>query len=210
MNSEFSDISDIEAQLAGLRPVRMDADLTRRLEGLVDGGVELGTDELALEHALRGLQPLQLSPQQFAAFAALIDETPAATVPNVVANVVEFPAAKRRQRPLWASAAAVAVLGAFTAMMLPNGKSGNVAGAAQSPIKSSPSLNTSSSNIVPAGFNRGVQSAQDQGVIWNGGRGSRVVRVEYLDKAVIKQKDGKQIEVQQPRVEYLVVPENVD
>lgn len=207
MNDDFSDLTGIEAQLAGMRPLRMDDELTSRLAGLLDGGVAQSAEDLAFERELRGLTPVQMPPQLFAACAALVDEAPvAAPAPNVV----EFPAAKRNQRPLWVSAAAVAMLGAFTAMMLPNGKTTQVAQAKTPSVSPSPAITPRGDSIVPAGFNRGLQSAQDQGVVWQNGKGNRVVRVEYLDKAVIQQKDGKKVEVQTPRVEYLVVPENVD
>lgn len=212
MNSEFS---DIEAQLAGMRPQRLDDELSLRLKGLLDrGGLELSDDELAFEHDLLAMRPVALSPRQFSAFAGLLDEVPAAAPPVESSKVIEFPAVQRRQRPLWASAAAVAILGAFTALMLPKGKPNRAETVVvqNTPVASlaAPGLAAADSpNIVPAGFNRGIQSAQDQGVVWHGGRGTRVVKVEYLDKAVI-QKDGKKVEVQQPRVEYLVVPENVD
>jgi hypothetical protein len=64
---------------------------------------------------------------------------------------------------------------------------------------------------VPANFNRGFSDARDQGVLWNGvDQPHRVVRIEYLDRATFVNGEGKTLELEQPKVEYILIPEEID
>ena len=56
----------------------------------------------------------------------------------------------------------------------------------------------------------GLQEADDQGVNWNTGKPMRVVRVQYMDKVQVMGKDGKTVEVEVPREEFLVMREKID
>ena len=44
----------------------------------------------------------------------------------------------------------------------------------------------------------------------NDGKPVRMVRVIYMDKAKYRNPQGEIIEVERPRVEYLMVPEKID
>ena len=65
--------------------------------------------------------------------------------------------------------------------------------------------------FVPASFNSGVRNTSDLGVVWaEWDRPMRVVKVTYTDQVTLLNEQGEEAVFQVPRVEYLVVPENVD
>src|SRR5690606_14783208 len=119
------------------------------------------------------------------------------------------PATKSR-RPMWAAAAAVALVGAISALMLPaNPPAREVARQqpAPAPSRATPS---SDSNFRPAGFNTEADT-EDVGVSWHpSGQPHRVLRLTYRDKVTLKDAEGRTIEVEQPRIEYILVPEKLD
>jgi hypothetical protein len=51
----------------------------------------------------------------------------------------------------------------------------------------------------------------DEGVVWDrDGRPLRKVRVLYIDQHVIRDPQGRLVEVGVPRVQYVLLPERVD
>jgi hypothetical protein len=63
---------------------------------------------------------------------------------------------------------------------------------------------------VPASVGTGLDEARDEGVRWTAdGKPVRMVRVIYKDRVKYRNADGEIIEVERPRVEYLVVPEKI-
>jgi hypothetical protein len=111
------------------------------------------------------------------------------------------------RRPWLAAAAAVAVMGGFSALMMgPQQGSGPVAGkpAPQAPV-------SSAKELVPASVGSKVSEAQDEGLIWTrDGKPMRRVKVIYMDKVKYAGEDGKIVEMERPRVEWLLVPEKID
>ena len=66
-------------------------------------------------------------------------------------------------------------------------------------------------SFMTAGYGRNVREASDEGVVWSQGQvPHRRVRVVYVDKAVMINPQGERIEVERPRVEWLLVPEKMD
>jgi hypothetical protein len=56
-----------------------------------------------------------------------------------------------------------------------------------------------------------VSEAQDEGLIWTrDGKPMRRVKVIYMDKMKYAGEDGKIVEMERPRVEWLLVPEKID
>jgi hypothetical protein len=124
------------------------------------------------------------------------------------APVIARPAPKSRN-PMWAAAAAVALIGGATALLIPTQKSSprQVARNIGSPIVS-PAAN---SNYVAAGFKTGIDDAVDEGVTWHqGDQPHRVLKFKYVDKVTLKNSEGKTVEVEQPQIEYILVPEKMD
>jgi hypothetical protein len=68
-----------------------------------------------------------------------------------------------------------------------------------------------SPQLVPAGFERNLSEARDEGVLWaDPQQAHRVLKVVYKDRVKMKDPGGRIYEVEQPRVEYILVPEKID
>lgn len=211
MDSEFQDLEDA---LKGMRPAKPDAACLDRLLAAVEG--RLQNPELSIsgiESKLATLQPAVLSPELSARMLETLTRVPF----PVDEKVVLFPGAQKpaakaepSRRPWYAAAAAVAVAGAFSALMVggpktPQAKSGGA-------IAENPGIpKVDSRNFVPASMGSGLQDATDQGVTWTkDGKPMRVVRVVFKDKVKLTNPRGEIVEVERPRVQYFLVPEKID
>jgi hypothetical protein len=64
---------------------------------------------------------------------------------------------------------------------------------------------------VPAGLNRGLREARDEGVVLNNKRlPHRILKFVYNEQVTYKDAEGRTYQVEQPRVEYLIVPAKTD
>jgi hypothetical protein len=64
---------------------------------------------------------------------------------------------------------------------------------------------------VPAGFNRGLSEASDEGVIFQSeDKAHRVLKMVYHDRVTLKDESGRMYEIEQPRTEYILVPSKID
>lgn len=211
------DLQELEAKLSALRPAALDSELVARLADSVTGDLTTLTPATAeLETALRRLRPAPLP----AALTAALTATAAPAAPAII----PFPAAAQPaarvshwNRQMLAAAAAVAILGASAALFLPH------AGSPQSPVAANPpaaphiepspasAVAAPASNMVPAAYHTGLSQASDEGVIWQDPtQPRRVVKVVYWDRVTLTDADGRKVEVEKPRVEYILVPEKVD
>jgi hypothetical protein len=211
------DLQELEAKLSALRPAALDSELLARLADSATGDLTTLTPAAAeLETALRRLRPAPLPAALTAALTA--------TVAPVAPAIIPFPTAAQPparashwNRQMLSAAAAVAILGASAALFLPR------AGTPQSPLAANPPtapqavpgpvspLAAPASNLAPAAFHTGLSRASDEGVIWqNPTQPRRVVKVVYWDRITLTDADGRKVEVEQPRVEYILVPEKVD
>jgi hypothetical protein len=208
MDPEFQ---ELENTLKGFRPVAPDAACLGRLLAAVEG--RLQAPELSsavIESRLAAMQPAAVSPVMFDKMLETVTRVPF----PVSDKVVLFPGAAKpaakstSRRPWYAAAAAVAVAGAFTATMI---DSRPAASPAARPIAKdfTPLPRINNKGIVSA--SSGLQDATDQGVRWTrDGKPMRMVRVEYTDRMKVMNEDGKLIDVEVPRFEYLFVPEKID
>ncbi len=202
------DLHDLESSLAGLRPSRADQALLERLESAADGSLtELTVSELRFESLLSSQRPAALPAEFFASLEKVVASTPFPVGEKIVmftkGNVA--PKNVRRFRPMLA-AAAVALLGGMTALMMPTGTIPKTGG----PTVSNPIPSRTSGSFVPAGYGNNVQTASDEGVVWKENRPHRVVRVVFKERASFINAHGERVEVEQPRVEYILVPEKID
>lgn len=226
MNPE---LPDLDAELRGLRATALDEALLLRLEACADGTfAQLNSEELRFEAKLRETRPAPLDAAFLADLGKIFHEVPFPVNEKIVlfpkANNVANNAATgerlKRQRPMWAAAAAVALIGAATALLMPSGNTGpRYAGSEKGggattgrpPGITSPPAFNASNNIVPASFNRGVSEVNDEGIVWNGNnQPHNKVRVVYKDKMTVKEENGRTYQVEQPRVHYLLVPAHTD
>jgi hypothetical protein len=204
-----SETADLEAKLLALRPGALDDDLLARLEACAaDTLSELSPAELRFESELRATRPSALSPEMLASFENILRKAP---FPTELEKIVPFPKiplapASPRKQPLWAAAAAVAVIGALSALMIPASKKTQEV-AQKSPAIAAPSPVATPGDFVPATFNRGLSEVHDEGIIWrNNSQPHSLVRVVYKDQVTLSDANGRTLLVEQPRVEYMLVP----
>lgn len=206
-----------EQKLAGLQPNPLDEDFMTRLLASADGSLtELTTAELQFENSLRKLAPAKLSSSHNSALLDILNNTPF----HVDEKIVLFHKSgsqnkentTRFRRFNIAAAAAVALLGSLAAWITPNQENQTVIHlperAAQQPSSLAPAA---PSSFAPAGFNRNLSDASDEGVIWNpSNRPHRVMRFTYMENVTLKNEKGELIQVERPRVEYVIIPEKID
>ncbi len=216
MDSEFQ---ELEGTLKGMRPAAPDAACLDRLLAAVEGRLQVQDLSAAgIEGKLSGLRPAALAPDLSARMLAAVERVPF----PAGGKVVLFPGARKapakssaRRRPWYAAAAAVAVAGAFSALMV--GGPGNVepagklAGGQAPAPRQLPRSAGNAANFVPAAMGSGLQDVTDLGVRWTReGKPVRVYRVIYRDKVELKNEHGEIIQVEQPREEIFVMPEKID
>lgn len=202
------DPTSLEAELRRLRASELDAALLDRLDACSDATwTELTPEEARYERQLASIEPAGLPPTLMSSLEATLQEVPFSSDETIV----RFPLGKttapqKQRRARWAAAAAVALTGAVTALLVPAKHSpGKLADAPPAPIHANPS--PTKGNLIPAGFNRGLSEASDQGVVWNtANQPHRVVRVVYKERVTLKDAAGRTYQVEQPRVEYILVP----
>ena len=198
----------LETELREFQAAVLDEALLLRLEAAADGTLtQLSHEEIRFEAFLRGTSPARLSPDFLAQLEAIVLEVPFA----VDEKIVLFPKANtsihvRRQRPIWAAAAAVALIGAASALLVPSGRAPATVARQNTPASPPPVTRATGGNLMPATFNRGLSEVHDEGVVWkSNNQPHSLVRVVYKDKITVT-KDGRTYQVEQPRVEYMLVP----
>jgi len=210
-----SDPSSIENDLRQLRAAALDESLLARLEACADGRLtQLDPAELEFEKRLRGTPPARLSPDLM---ASLVTTVAALPFPAADPKIVRFPAAAepqpsrhaRQNRHWWGAAAAVALFGALAGWLVP---AGNPSAPVADNKPAAPAIRpVAPAPLVPAGFNRGLSEASDEGVIWHSNnQPHRVLKVVYQERVTLKDADGRTYHVEQPRVEYILVPAKTD
>ena len=205
------DPSFLEVQLRELQATALDDALLLRLEAAAEGTLtELSHEEVRFEALLRKTSPARLLPEFLAQLEAVVHEVPF----SVNEKIVLFPKANtaihtHRKRPVWAAAAAVALIGAGSALLIPAGKAPEKIVSQSAPVRAvSPSVSRiANGNFVPASFNSGVSEVHDEGVVWkSNNQPHSLVRVTYKDKITLKDQEGRTFQVEQPRIEYMLVP----
>jgi hypothetical protein len=206
-----SDSSSIENHLRQLRAAALDEELLARLEACADGTwTRLDPVEQEFEQRLRGIAPARMPSSLMASLEAAVAGVPfAKEAPKIVSFPEREAKASRQTRVWWSAAAAVALFGGLAGLLVPYGKSGkNIADA----HPSTPSIRSAPpTQLIPAGFNRGLKEASDEGVIWQSSKQPhRVLKVVYQDRVTLKDPSGHTYQVEQPRVEYIFVPAKND
>ncbi|MBB5353338.1 hypothetical protein HNR46_003594 [Haloferula luteola] len=217
MDSEFQRLED---QLKALVPAKLDSALLDGLAAALGDPSALAGDEVAqLEARLGRMNPRPPSAALFEKLAAPLERTPfldeAKTVrfPVPAAEVVE--PSRGSRFPWLAAAAAVAMAGAWTAVKMspaapirPESSAGVPVAQNAVPIEQAPAAD---GHFQPASIDSAVSQTEDLGLQWNRqAQPMRVVRVTYMDRMKLLNEKGEVIETSVPRVEYVVIPEQVD
>ncbi|MES2982008.1 MAG: hypothetical protein V4727_06815 [Verrucomicrobiota bacterium] len=206
-----------EQKLADLQPNKLDEDFMSRLLASADGSLtELSDAELQFENSLRKFSPPKLSSSFDTTLIDILTNTPF----HVDEKIVLFHKSTSRasgtiskfRRFNLAAAAAVALLGSLAAWITPNQPNETVANTPERVVQQPSAIPPAApSSFAPASINRNLSDTQDEGVMWNqSNRPHRVIRFTYMDRVTLKNEKGELIEVEQPRVEYVIIPEKID
>ncbi len=205
------DHSQLESELKALRAQPLDPALLDRLDACADDTwTEISDYERHIEKALQHHRPAALPEALMDSLLAVTKDTPFTSATD---TIVSFPAKTQDHRPSkspWAAAAAVAIIGAISALFIPMNSGKQVADA--DPKPSSPSIISNAHGaLVPAEFSRNFTEATDQGIVWQDeNQAHRVVKVVYHDRVTMTDTDGKTYQVEQPRIEYYMIPTESD
>ncbi|MDX1680774.1 MAG: hypothetical protein R3242_08590 [Akkermansiaceae bacterium] len=209
---------EIESQLRDQQAAQLDPALLDRLEAALEGELtQLSKAELAFEAELRAIRPDPMGPDLLRSLEAEVEGLPAPTQ----VNVLPFPGPKEtssqrsERKPIsgLAVAAAVALLGALTAILFDPAPTGQVTAGQQPPTGQQAPADSPLPEVVPAEavtpakFSRDLNETLHQGYIWPANEEPhRVLKVTYTDRLSVQGEDGVTVEVEQPKVEYYLLP----
>jgi hypothetical protein len=206
-----------EQKLADHQPNKLDEDFMSRLLASADGSLtELTDAELQFENRLRKFSPPKLSSSFDTTLINILNNTPF----HVDEKIVLFHKATSRtsgtpsklRRFNLAAAAAVALLGSLAAWITPNQTNNTVANTPERIIQQPSAIPpTAPSSFAPAGFIKNPSNSRDEAVIENSSnRPHRVMPFTYMERVTLKNAKGELIQVERPRVEYIIIPEKID
>ena len=205
------DPSSIESDLRRLRASALDESLLARLDACTARTWTAPQPaEIQFEQHLHASTPAKLSSTLSASLESALRNVPFPGNEHILRFPQQKPAAPRHHRAwLSAAAAAVALIGAVTALLVPiNHHSDKLATV---PPKARTTRPAPTADLIPAGFNRGLSEARNEGVIWQSNdQPHRVLRIVYMDRVTLRDAAGRTYQVDQPRVEYILVPANTD
>lgn len=231
------DLRAIEAQLAELAPQTMPGDLLARMDRLM-GGWEDSKSVLTvvdseedhelkiLEGQLSQLSPVALPDEMLSRMTHAMDrwQDHASEEGNVVSIHHQSPSAPRVfNKGMLKAAAAVALLGAASALLMPpltsnHDKPTSMAGRSGSPstsgLNSSTAHQVSSLPVSPYFSGMGgdhlshqVTRTSDGGVVFaSDNKPLRCIRVDYIDSIKGKDAEGRDIEIKNPGVDFMFIP----
>jgi hypothetical protein len=207
-----NDPSSIENDLRQIHAAGLDESLLARLEACAEGSwTNLDPLEIHMERRLSAIAPAALPDPLMRRLEAILSAAP---FPPVAPKIVGFPgrvaAARRPQRHWWGAAAAVALFGGLAGWLVPHDQTGKSATTTVA-APPAPRVPSAGSPLVPAAFNRGLSQASDEGVILHSNnQPHRVLKFVYSEKGTFKDAEGRTYQVEQPRVEYILVPTRTD
>jgi hypothetical protein len=208
-----------EQQLGNLKPTGLDGDFLTRLTACAEGthGL-LSEEETAFEASLRAIRPRKIPAGLSASLLDALGDTAFSVEDKIVlfnkpTTIVAAGKARNGFRfNIAAAAAAVAMLGAIAAFIVPaqpaenrSANTGNNTAGHPVPSPAAPSL------VAPVGFIRNLSGTRDEGVVWRGrNQPHRVLRLTYTDQMTVMDTDGNPVRIEKPRVEYVIIPERID
>ncbi|MBK1853920.1 hypothetical protein JO972_03035 [Verrucomicrobiaceae bacterium 5K15] len=240
-----AELLELEAQLAALVPCSLSVETTLRVEDAMHAAIEEKHDEelQSLESHLGQLAPAGMSADLVTRMAEAMDRWHE-YVP-LEEKLVPFgdhdeplsePAAEtivpmRRKSSsygMYAAAAAVALLGAAAALVMPHmnqpaanaviADAGSAADLAPTP-KASPVIDSGNLHSVdvstapreawvePGSLSHDITNTIDAGVmITRDNVPHRSIRIEYVDRVKLIDEDGREIQIDRPGVQYMLIP----
>lgn len=215
--------SSAEKELSKLSPAALGEDFLTRLVASAEGSAAtLSREEADFEAILRHNRPRRVPSALSNSLLNTLSQAPFAVDEKIVLfNGVNRTEAKAGKNNIFrfniAAAAAVALLGSIAAFMVPqsneptpiivsNSSPGSLEEVAVPYV--APSENQ---NFATASFDTSLRETKDEGVIWSSAfQPQRIMRFTYSDEVTVENEDGQMVQVKQPRVEYVIIPEKVD
>lgn len=213
--------SPTEQALQALIPAALGEEFLARLIACAEEtDTALSEEEIRTETQLRSLEPRAIPSLLQTKLGEAIADTPFAVDEKIVlfhkssTRRLSETSKKSRNNIIRfniAAAAAVALLGSFAAVMLPQNKTDQSGADNSVSIERFVPIAPSNSNVAPASYNRTLVGTRDEGVIWqNKTQPYRVLSHTYRDRIITENRNGEVIEKEQPHVEYSLIPEKVD
>lgn len=237
-----SELLALEAQLTELVPCVVPAELAAAVSSgvnhaLIDTSQDLHKEELnELENHLELLSPAGLSQDVLSRMTEAMDrwhehvpvddkvllfEQPA-SVPAPVQKPKEV---AKSGSNMYAAVAAVALLGAAAALMVPKLDQTSTSAVASGNTTIQPLLglssdavtnmdivedtlsNTSDVWLVPDSLSHNVTNTSDAGVLMSRDNvPHRRIRIDYVDRVTVLNKEGREIEINRPGIQYMLIP----
>lgn len=207
------EIEQIEELLHRMQPRSLSAETKDRIHCAVS---ETQTAH-PLQSAISSARPSPLPPE----LAKRLEESLSRIPHPGTGKVVHFPPIRRESKspPAWrklAVAAAVALLGAVSALLVPENQPTRPAPVAQAPATQAspanrPASKANPASLVPAGYRRGLSEAKDEGIVWQSHYGPhRRLKLVYRELVTLRDSSGRIYQVERPRTEYVLVPAKID
>lgn len=230
------DLRELEQELQGLIPSSMSPGLCDRLEQSMNASVEdiqpssgdLDDLEIHLEQLAPASMPDDILGRMVRAMDRWHEHVP------VEEKVVPFgeggenektqlPSRKQSGGGMLAAVATVALLGAVTALVMPhvsNQPGSSDPGSSMSPVVGSPVSEPIDSNVgaishvapreawlVPDALSHKVTNTSDNGVVMTrDNTPHRCIRVDYVDRIKMQDDQGREIEIERPGVDFMLLP----
>lgn len=210
------EIEQIEELLHRMQPSALPSHTRARIHA----AVEMHVASNPLHDAIAATRPSPLSPE----LSKRLEQTLSRIPHPGSGKLVHFPAKpKQTESPAWrrlAAAAAVALLGSVSAVLVPT-KTG------ESPLAQAPnqkfipstaaSTGTSGptasplASLVPAGYRKGLREAKDEGIVWQPQYGpQRRIKLVYRELVTLRDSSGRIYQVERPHTEYVLIPAKID
>jgi len=217
-----AELQELESKLSTLTPIAMPTDLIDSLGQSMDGQLTDYSSEDAdfddLEEQLNQLGNITMSEEMITRMASAMDrwheELPVEEklVPfgEAVANVDKI-SEKQPRKAIWAAAAAVALLGALSALVTPGPDNGELADMslveAAQPMELVAVSPPRNAWVVPDSFTHKVINTTESGIVMSeDNTAHRRIHVEYLDAVTVLDDHGREIEIERPGVEVVLLP----
>lgn len=201
-----------EQELRNQAPARLDGEFLDRLTACAEGSLtDLSAGDEEFAALLGAIKPRPLPAALQSSLSDALDGIPFAVDEKIVLFHGQAKAGHGKSRSFRhfniAAAAAVAILGAAAAFMVPQGGRTETAERSLPPASGT----VSNANFAPAGFGRNLIETRDEGVIWRGkNQPHRVLRRTYMENVTMENADGETYKVERPHYEYVIIPEKID
>ncbi len=224
-SGEDTELLSIEEQLCQLNPGVLSPGMLDRMELVMGAATALssGDDLTELEVHLDQMSPAAVPGDMLTRMCDAMDQWHEDS--SKQEKVIPF-AADQRNSPRFLSggmlsaAAAVAVLGAVAALVFPHvtsSQNSTIAdgGSPSQPFTEpafstpgiAPSEITQNATFTSDALSHKVTSTRDRGVIFSEDNTPlRCIRIDYVDKITVTDKEGREIEIKTPGVDFMLIP----